>query len=157
VTDSSRAVFLSYASQDAEAAQPLCNMLRAAGVEVWFDQSELRGGDTWDASIRRQLKGCYLFVPMISANTQSREEGYFRREWKLAVDRTNDTAGSRAFLLPVVIDGTFDSEALVPEKFNSLCEDGKPMARHGFRRTRLGRTDRKASWPHRLHSAIRFV
>jgi len=30
-------------------------------------------------------KACYLFVPMISANTQSREEGYFRREWNLAV------------------------------------------------------------------------
>jgi hypothetical protein len=60
VTDSSRAVFLSYASQDAEAAQHLCNMLRAAGIEVWFDQSELRGGDTWDASIRRQIKSCYL-------------------------------------------------------------------------------------------------
>ena len=80
MTDPGRAVFLSYASQDAEAAQRLCNALRAAGVEVWFDQSELRGGDAWDALIRRQIKGCYLFVPIISANTQSREEGYFRRE-----------------------------------------------------------------------------
>jgi hypothetical protein len=80
VTDHDKAVFLSYASQDAEAAQHLCNALRAAGIEVWFDQSELRGGDAWDASIRRQIKGCYLFVPIISANTQSREEGYFRRE-----------------------------------------------------------------------------
>jgi TolB-like protein len=120
VTDSSSAVFLSYASQDAEAAQQLCNALRGAGVEVWFDQSELRGGDTWDALIRRQIKGCFLFVPMISASTQSREEGYFRREWKLAVDRTNDMAGGRAFLLPVVIDGTSDSEALVPEKFREV-------------------------------------
>jgi TolB-like protein len=120
VTDQGNAVFLSYASQDAEAAQRLCNALRAAGIEVWFDQSELRGGDTWDALIRRQIKGCYLFVPMISANAQSREEGYFRREWKLAVDRTNDMAEGRAFLLPVVIDGTSDSEALVPEKFREV-------------------------------------
>ena len=118
--DSGKAVFLSYASQDAEAALQLCAALRNAGVEVWFDQNELRGGDTWDALIRRQIKGCYLFVPMISANTQSREEGYFRREWKLAVDRTHDMAGHRAFLLPVVIDGTSDSEALVPEKFREV-------------------------------------
>jgi len=120
LTETGKAVFLSYASQDAEAAQHLCSALRAAGIEVWFDQSELRGGDTWDALIRRQIKGCYLFVPMISANTQSREEGYFRREWKLAVDRTSDMAGDRAFLLPVVIDGTTDSEARVPEKFREL-------------------------------------
>jgi hypothetical protein len=40
------AVFLSYASQDAAAAQRICNALQAAGIEVWFDQSELRGGDS---------------------------------------------------------------------------------------------------------------
>jgi TolB-like protein len=120
VTDPGRAVFLSYASQDAEAAQQLCNALRAAGVEVWFDQSELRGGDAWDALIRRQIKGCYLFVPIISANTQSREEGYFRREWNLAVARTLDMAEGRAFLLPIIIDGTSDSQALVPEKFREV-------------------------------------
>jgi len=39
------AVFLSYASQDAQAAQRICEALCAAGIEVWFDQSELRGGD----------------------------------------------------------------------------------------------------------------
>ena len=32
------AVFLSCASQDTEAAQTICEALRAAGVEVWFDQ-----------------------------------------------------------------------------------------------------------------------
>ena len=39
--DVSKAVFLSYASQDAEAAKRICEALRQAGVEVWFDQSEL--------------------------------------------------------------------------------------------------------------------
>jgi TIR domain len=92
VSDAGKAVFLSYASQDAQAAGRICDALRASGVEVWFDRSELRGGDTWDALIRRQIKGCYLFAPIISANTQSREEGYFRREWKIAVDRTNSRA-----------------------------------------------------------------
>ena len=38
-TEPSHAVFLSYASQDAELAQRICEVLRAAGVEVWFDQS----------------------------------------------------------------------------------------------------------------------
>ena len=83
-----KAIFLSYASQDAEAAERICAALRQAGLEVWFDKGELRGGEAWDASIRRQLKGCYLFLPIISANTQAREEGYFRREWNLAVGRT---------------------------------------------------------------------
>lgn len=72
MTEPSRAVFLSYASQDAEAAGRICEALRAAGIEVWFDQSELRGGDAWDQSIRRQIKTCALFVPVISGHTHGR-------------------------------------------------------------------------------------
>jgi hypothetical protein len=45
------AVFLSYASQDAEGAQRISAALRSAGVEVWLDQSKLRGGDAWDLSM----------------------------------------------------------------------------------------------------------
>jgi dienelactone hydrolase len=116
----SRAVFLSYASQDADAARRLCDALRAAGIEVWFDQNELVGGDAWDAKIRKQIAACALFVPMISATTQARAEGYFRREWKLAVERTRDMADHVAFLLPVVLDGTTDREAHVPEKFREV-------------------------------------
>src|SRR5262249_46419703 len=46
------AVFLSYASQDVAAAEQIAAALRAAGIEVWIDKSELRGGDAWDQSIR---------------------------------------------------------------------------------------------------------
>ncbi len=111
------AVFLSYASEDAAAAQRIATALRAAGIEVWLDKSELRGGDAWDASIRRQIKECALFVPLISAHTEARAVGYFRREWYLAVDRMLDFAEDQAFLLPVVIDDTAESTARVPDRF----------------------------------------
>jgi hypothetical protein len=120
VTESDKAVFLSYASQDALAARHICMALRAAGVEVWFDQSELRGGDAWDAAIRKQIKACALFVPIISANSRTRAEGYFRLEWKLAVDRSHLMATEKAFLLPVVIDDTTEESALVPDKFRDV-------------------------------------
>ncbi|MBL9200593.1 MAG: TIR domain-containing protein [Opitutaceae bacterium] len=114
------AVFLSYASQDAAVASRLCDALRAAGVEVWFDQNELVGGDAWDAKIRRQIAECALFVPVISAATQARTEGYFRLEWKLAAQRTHMIADDAAFLLPVVIDETRDAEARVPAEFKAV-------------------------------------
>ncbi|HVN34036.1 MAG TPA: TIR domain-containing protein [Casimicrobiaceae bacterium] len=112
-----QAVFLSYASEDAEPARRISETLRAAGLEVWFDQSELRGGDAWDASIRQRIKECALFVPIISRNTQARSEGYFRLEWKLAVDRSHLMADDQPFLLPVVIDETPDASARVPDRF----------------------------------------
>ena len=114
------ALFISYASQDAEAAGRICEALRAGGIEVWFDQSELRGGDAWDRQIRQQIHDCRLFMPVISAGSESRDEGYFRREWKLAVDRTHDMADRRAFLVPVVIDDTPERGASVPDKFLEL-------------------------------------
>jgi hypothetical protein len=46
-------VFISYASQDADAAMRIRDALREAGLEVWFDQSELRGGDARVAIPRR--------------------------------------------------------------------------------------------------------
>jgi TolB-like protein/Flp pilus assembly protein TadD len=120
MNDSNNAVFLSYASEDAPAAQRICEALRAAGIEVWFDQSELRGGDAWDNSIRQQIKGCALFVPIISKNSRIRAEGYFRLEWKLAVDRSHLMATDKAFLVPVVIDATHEADARVPERFREV-------------------------------------
>jgi len=114
------AVFLSYASQDVEAAKRICEALRASGIEVWFDQSELRGGDAWDQSIRKQIKTCALFIPIISQNTHVRAEGYFRLEWKLAVDRSHLISADKAFLLPVVIDDTRDDDERVPERFREV-------------------------------------
>ena len=120
MTEPPRAVFLSYASQDAEAAQRICDALRAVGIEVWLDQSELRGGDAWDQKIRHEIRDCALFVPIISQHTQQRLEGYFRREWKLAIDRSHDMAEQKPFLVPVVIDRTADREAFVPDAFRAV-------------------------------------
>ena len=111
------AVFLSYASEDSEAAAHVADALKAAGIEVWFDKSELRGGDAWDASIRKRIKECRFFVPLISANTDARSEGYFRREWNLAVNRMLDMVEDQPFLMPVVIDDTPEVGARVPERF----------------------------------------
>jgi hypothetical protein len=124
------AVFLSYAREDTDAARRLANALRGFGVEVWFDQNELRGGDTWDQKIRGQIRTCALFMPVISARTQDRPEGYFRREWKIAVERTHDMAEGVPFIVPVVIDSTPETAALVPEQFMRVqwtrLPDGHP-------------------------------
>ena len=116
-THALKAVFMSYASQDAEAARRIADALRAFGVEVWFDQSELVGGDAWDAKLRQQIKECALFVPVISAATQARQEGYFRLEWHLAEQRSLLIAKGRPFIVPVSVDATAERDALVPEAF----------------------------------------
>jgi TolB-like protein len=110
-------VFLSYASEDRQAARLIGDALPAYGLEVWYDESELGGGDAWDQKIRRQIRECDYFMALVSAHTEARHEGYFRREWRLAVERTLDMADDHLFLLPVVIDDTNEAGARVPEKF----------------------------------------
>ncbi len=120
MTEPSHAVFLSYASQDAQAAQRICDALRAAGIEVFLDQSELRGGDAWDQKIRHEIHECSLFIPLVSQHTQERLEGYFRHEWNLAIERTHHMAQQKAFLVPIVVDDTPDREAFVPDAFRAV-------------------------------------
>ncbi len=132
VPTSAGAVFLSYASEDSAAAERICISLRAAGIEVWFDQSELRGGEAWDRQIRRTIHDCALFVPVISANTHARIEGYFRLEWKLGIDRSHLMAPDQTFLLPVAIDATPESDERIPDRFRevqwSRLPRGEPSA-----------------------------
>ncbi|HEY2534351.1 MAG TPA: TIR domain-containing protein [Xanthobacteraceae bacterium] len=141
MSDPNKAIFISYAKQDAEAAANICAALRNAGIEVWFDQSELRGGDAWDAAIRRQIKTCALVIPIISTNTQGRAEGYFRLEWKLAIDRSHLMAQDRPFLIPVVIDDTSEGDERVPDRFREVqwtrLPHGVPTPAFVDRMTRL--------------------
>lgn len=110
-------VFISYASEDRTAARTLRDALTAAGLDVWYDENELGGGDAWDQKIRRQIRDCEYFMPIISATTEARKEGYFRREWRLATERSLDMADDVLFLIPVTIDGTREIGARVPDKF----------------------------------------
>src|SRR5476649_469333 len=125
-------VFISYASEDRAAARLLRDTLSDAGLEVWYDENELGGGDAWDKKIRQQIRECDYFMALISARTEARHEGYFRREWRLAVERTLDMADDHPFLLPVAIDDTEQARARVPEKFLAVqwlkVPDGRPSA-----------------------------
>lgn len=114
------AIFISYAREDLPAVQRLKSALDAAGLTTWFDLDRLEGGDDYDRKIHANIRRCSFFVPVISATTQRRHEAYFRREWSYAVDRARNIADGGVFILPICIDDTPESEALVPENFKSL-------------------------------------
>ena len=49
-------IFISYASENRAAARLLRDALEASGLDVWYDENELGGGDAWDQKIRRQIR-----------------------------------------------------------------------------------------------------
>src|SRR6202166_3228468 len=114
------AVFISYAREDLAAVQTIKAGLESAGITTWFDIDRLEVGDDYDRKIQRNIARCSYFVPIVSATTQRRLEGYFRREWSYAIDRARNIADSALFILPVCIDDTDVAAAQVPDKFKAL-------------------------------------
>jgi TIR domain/SIR2-like domain len=115
-----QAVFISYAREDLPAVQRIKAGLEAAGITTWFDIDRLEGGDDYDRKIQRNIARCSYFIPVISANTERRHEGYFRREWSYALDRARNMADGALFILPVTLDGVSALGATVPERFQAL-------------------------------------
>ena len=113
------AIFISYASEDLQAASRLAEGLRAARLDVWFDKEALQAGDRWERSIRRGIEECALFLPVISRQAMSEENrrSYFWGEWNDAIAMAHRMAPDEEFIIPVVIDDTDLGLASLPEAF----------------------------------------
>src|SRR5206468_5355976 len=61
-------VFLSYAREDLDAVLGLKACLDRAGIAAWLDKDRLEAGDMYDQKIRRYIKTCAVFIPVISRN-----------------------------------------------------------------------------------------
>jgi hypothetical protein len=123
--------FISYASQDIGAARALFADLRnVSGGVAWFDKDQLTPGAEWNLDIRSAIQRCTFFVALISKNTERRDEGHFRREWALALERSQGITG-RKFIFPVVIDPSYDDAPdryrLVPDSFKALHYAHAPL------------------------------
>lgn len=67
-------VFVSHASEDKDGfARPLADALRAEGLNVWFDESVLRIGDSLRRSIDRGLSQCTFGIVIVSKAFLSKE------------------------------------------------------------------------------------
>jgi hypothetical protein len=113
-------IFISYAREDLAAVQELKAGLEAAGLTVWFDHASLKPGDNFNPQIEQYItRGCGCFLAVISQNTERRHEGYFRREWNLAVERDKGIHFERQFIVPVLVDDTVEPW-VVPPRFAHL-------------------------------------
>jgi hypothetical protein len=108
-------LFISYAREDQAAVERLRASLKE--FPVWFDQAKLEAGDGWEHKIEDNIARCRFFMPIISRTTDRRMEGFFRREWNQAADRTRSMHEDCRFIVPVTIDETKAVTARVPKPF----------------------------------------
>jgi TIR domain len=83
-------IFLSYASEDKDVAEPVALALRARGHKVFFDRDDLPPGGEYDIQIEKAVERSALFIFLITPS--SVEKGRFtltelefaRRKWREA-------------------------------------------------------------------------
>jgi hypothetical protein len=98
-----RSVFVSYARQDAEAAQRIYRALQNAGCHPWLDTYDLRPGERWGISIQEAIKRCRYFLALLSSRSVARK-GYVHTELSRAMDELDAYPESQIYLIPARLD-----------------------------------------------------
>jgi hypothetical protein len=118
-------VFISYASEDKEAAFTLALGLHNAGIPVWLDKVRLQSGSDWETALRRAVKQrSALFLSLISSTTESFPENP-TSETQRFVMKERGWAAERhepglVFYVPVLISSDTTTQQREPEVFRRL-------------------------------------
>lgn len=59
-------IFVSHSHQDNEWCRQLVAALKAVGYDVWYDETGLRGGAAWVATIQREVQARDVFLPVVT-------------------------------------------------------------------------------------------
>ncbi|TWT92716.1 toll/interleukin-1 receptor domain-containing protein [Stieleria varia] len=117
-------VFISYATEDKEAAFNLKDGLEAYGVKVWLDKERLGNGMDWENTLRDAvMRRCPRFISVISRTTNSTVEAYFHKERSWAAERVKSIShfDRGSYYHPVIIDDLAHAEIVrePPEFFTA--------------------------------------
>lgn len=90
-------VFISYARSDSAAVAPIVARLRARGVEVWFDTSNIDAARQFRDEIAKAISGCEVLVLMGSSAAFTSK--WVRKELFFAIDKNKH-------VLPAMLERT---------------------------------------------------
>lgn len=76
-------IFISYSRKDIDFARKLAGDLETAGYDVWWDITDLRGGDDWVRNIPEAIKTSQYFIVVLTPN--SIESEWVRKEYTQAL------------------------------------------------------------------------
>jgi len=97
-------IFLSYAHEDAAAAEHLYRALNAyPRVEVWFDKHSLPGGSNWAPAIRKAIRECRYCIVLLSKHAVTKR-GFYQKEIRAALDVLREFPEDETFVVPVRLD-----------------------------------------------------
>jgi hypothetical protein len=72
-----RTVFISHSAGDADWARSFAKALKERGVSVWFDEFDVRPGESVRDALEAGLRGSDVLVALLDANAPSRPNLFF--------------------------------------------------------------------------------
>jgi hypothetical protein len=110
-------VFLSYSHEDKKIVSEVAEELQAAGINVWFDLSEIRWGDSLIERINRGLDSADFMAYFMSKNSLAK--AWPKHELNAIISRA--LSGDRgAVVLPVLLDNAEIPPVLRDKKYLDL-------------------------------------
>jgi hypothetical protein len=97
-----KTIFISYSWADRDRVMPIYERLKQAGLHMWIDREQLRGGVDWEERIRHEMLKCRRVVIFLSHSLN--DGGFFLAELGLARAIANDRFKRKAFLIPVRLE-----------------------------------------------------
>lgn len=83
-------VFISYGAEDFPIACQIYRLLHESGFAVWFDNKELKSGDSYNERIATAIKQSKVFISVLSQNTaldlKTQKRRYYMEEWRQIAD-----------------------------------------------------------------------
>ncbi len=93
-------VFLCHASTDKPKVRELYRYLKRRGINPWFDEEHLVGGQDWQVEIPKAIATSDAIIICLTKNSVDKE-GYIQKEIKFALDKALEMPEGRIFLIPV--------------------------------------------------------
>lgn len=101
--DSQKLVFISYAREDAVAAERIADTISSSGLRAWFDTRHLRGGSRWKLKIATVIRKADFFVAVLSTRSVGKR-GFVQHEIREALEVALSIPEPRIFIVPVRLD-----------------------------------------------------
>jgi hypothetical protein len=95
-------VFISYNAQDKETARLLAMLFAERGIGVWFDEWQIKAGESITGGIGKGIEECEVFILLWSAAAKGSR--WVDTEMRAAIRKRVDKEAFR--VVPVMLDGT---------------------------------------------------
>ena len=103
-----RRIFISHASEDRRLAHDVAGVLRRRRWDAWLDESDIRGGGSWAASIQEALRSSSVVVLLVTANSVA-------KEWVL-----DEIAAARNLRVPII--PAFLEDVRLPDELQFMLQ-----------------------------------